>query len=251
MYVSSILVICYYNRDILRTGNYVKYVGNKALIVPLDIPVDCTFEQLGDIIFSSTTIDKQKFKLILKCKYPLKSGNRFQPFPIWNDNTVRRMLNMVNTTAIKKIELFVEVNRINRQANQSMGVAENENVTEIDYGCGPSSGPVLDTGVYGDDDVCAYEEGNDKSDEDVDDEYDDDLHVQADGHVSSFKTTNQVLENEQRIFVSAHALSYDVSNIADDEGLDESALIHFHLPPTPCFEHVENIDIAISSGWTP
>ena len=25
-----------------------------------------------------------------------------------------------------------------------------------------------------------------------DDEYDDDLHVQADGHVSSFQTTNQV-----------------------------------------------------------
>ena len=88
-----------------------------------------------------------------------------------------------------------------------MGVAENENVAEIDYGCGPSSGPVLDTEVYGDDDACAYEEGNDESDEDVDDEYDDDLHVQADGHVSSFKTTNQVLENEQGIFVSAHALS--------------------------------------------
>ena len=51
------------------------------------------------------------------------------------------------------------------------------------------------------------------------------------------------------IFVSAHALSCDVSNIADDdEGPDESAPIQFHLPPTPCFEHVENIDIAISSG---
>ena len=71
-----------------------------------------------------------------------------------------------------------------------MGVAENENVAEIDYGCGLSSGPVLDIGVYGDDDACAYEEGNDESDEDADDEYDDGLHVQADGHVSSFHTTN-------------------------------------------------------------
>ena len=87
---------------------------------------------------------------------------------------------MVNTTAIEEIELFVEVVRIHRQANQSIGVAKNENVEEIDYGCGPSSGPVLDTGVYGDDDACAYEEGNDEYDEDVDDEYDDDLHVQAD-----------------------------------------------------------------------
>ena len=128
MYVSSVYsipVICYYNGDILRTEKDVKYVGNKALIVPLDIPADSTFEQLGDIIFSNTTIDKQKFKLVLKCKYPLRSGNRFQPFPIWNDNTVHRMLNMVNTTTIEEIELFVEVVRINRQANQSMGVAEN------------------------------------------------------------------------------------------------------------------------------
>ena len=56
--IFSIPVICYYNGDILRTEKDVKYVGNKALIVPLDIPADCTFEQLGDIIFSSTTIDK-------------------------------------------------------------------------------------------------------------------------------------------------------------------------------------------------
>ena len=237
MYVSSIPVICYYNEYILRTEINVKYVGlgNKAFIVPLNIPDDYTFEQFGDIIFSSTTIDKQKFKLVLNCKYPLKSGNRFQPFPIWNEGTVHRMLNIVNTTAIEEIELFVEVVRINRQANQCMGVAENENVAEIGYGCGPSSYPALDTGVYGDDDACAYEEGNDESDEDVDDEYDEDLHVQADGHVSSFQTTNQVLENEPGIFVSAHALSCDVSNIPDDEGPDESSPIHFHLPPTPFF----------------
>ena len=248
MSISSIPVICYYNGDISRIEIDVKYVGNKAFIVPLDIPADCMFEQLGDIIFSSTTIDKQKFKLVLR----LKSANRFKPFPIWNDSTVHRMLNMVNTTAIEEIELFVEVVRINRQANQSMGFAENENVAEIDYGCGPSRGPVLDIGVYGDDDACAYEEGNDESDEDFNDEYDEDLYIQADGHVSSFQTTNLVLENEQGIFVSAHALFCDVSNIPDDEGPDESSSpIHFHLPPTPCFEHVENIDIAISSGWTP
>ena len=65
--------------------------------------------------------------------------------------------------------------------NQSIGVEEIENVAEIDYGCGPSSRPILDTRVYGDDDACAYEKGNDESDED-----DDDLHVQANGHVSSF-----------------------------------------------------------------
>ena len=252
MSVSSIPVMCYYNGHIVRTDNDVKYDGNKASIVPLEILLDCTFEQLGDIIFSSFPIEKRKFNLVLKCKYPLKCGNRFQPFTIWNDRSVHLMLNMVNTNVIEEIELFVEVVRIHRQANQSIGVAEIENLVEIDYGCGPSSGLVLDTGAYGDDDACAYEEGNDESDEDVDDEYDDGLHVQADGHVSSFQTTNQVLENERGIFVSAHALSCDVSNIADDdEGPDESAHIKYHLPPTPCFEHVGNIDIAISSGWTP
>ena len=239
MSVSSIPVMCYYNGHIMRTDNDVKYDGNKASIVPLEIPVDYTFEQLGDIIFASTPIDKRKFNLVLKCKYPLKCGNRFQPFTIWNDRSVHLMLNMVNTTVIEEIELFVEVVRIHRQENRYIGVAEIENLAEIDHGCGPSSGPVLDTGAYGDDYGCAYEKGNDESDED-DDEYDDDLHVQADGHVLSFQTTNQVLENERGLFVSAHALHCDVSNIAnDDEGPAESAPIQYHLPPTSCFEHVE------------
>ena len=82
MFVSTIPVICYFNENILRTETNVKYVGNKAVIVPLDVLVDCTFEQLGDMIYSRTTIDKQMFKLVLNCKYPLKSGNRFQHFPI-------------------------------------------------------------------------------------------------------------------------------------------------------------------------
>ena len=143
MSVSSIPVMCYYNGHIVRTDNDVKYDGNKASIVPLEIPVDCTFEQLGDIIFASTPIDKRKFNLVLKCKYPLKCGNRFQPFTIWNDRSVHLMLNMVNTTVIEEIELFVEVVRIHRQENRSIGVAEIENLAEIDHGCGPSSGPVI------------------------------------------------------------------------------------------------------------
>ena len=80
MSVSTIPVICYYNGKILRTKTDVKYGGSKVVIVPLDVPVECTFEQLIDMIYSMTTIDKQRFKLVLNCKYPLKSGNRFQPF---------------------------------------------------------------------------------------------------------------------------------------------------------------------------
>ena len=82
--------------------------------------------------------------------------------------------------------------------NQSVGghidllVRDNYNVAEFDSGYGPSSGPAPDTGVYGDDEDCAYEE----ADEDVDDESNGDVNVQVDGHVSSFHIFNQVLENE-------------------------------------------------------
>ena len=150
MFVSTILVICYYNGNILRTKTNVKYVGNKAVIVPLDVPVECTFEQLGDMIYSRTTIDKQRFKLVLNCKYPLKSINMFQPFPIWDESSVYRMLNMVNTTSIEEIELYIEVVRVKPQVYQSVGghidllVRDNYNDAEFDYGCGSSSSPILD-----------------------------------------------------------------------------------------------------------
>ena len=38
MYVFTILVICYYNGNILRTKTDVKYVRNKAVIVPFVRP---------------------------------------------------------------------------------------------------------------------------------------------------------------------------------------------------------------------
>ena len=37
---------------------YVKYVRNKAIIVPLDVSVDCTYDQLLAMIYSKTCIDK-------------------------------------------------------------------------------------------------------------------------------------------------------------------------------------------------
>ena len=73
IYVSTIPVICYYNGKIMRIETDVKYVRNKSVIVPLDVSVDCTFEQLGDMIYSRIDINKQMFKLVLNCKYPLKN----------------------------------------------------------------------------------------------------------------------------------------------------------------------------------
>ena len=196
------------------------------------------------MIYSRTTIDKQMFKLVLNYKYPLKSGNRFQHFPIWDDSSVYRMLNIVNTTSIEEIKLYIGVVRVKPQVNQFVGghidllVRDNYNVAEFDYGCGPSSNPVLDIGVYGDDEDYAYKEANDEFDEDVDDESNGDADVQVDRHVSSFQIFNQILENEQGIYVSAHAASCDVSNNPDVEEQYELFPVHYHLPPTPQFEHV-------------
>ena len=245
--VLTIPVICYYNGQILRT-----------IIASLDIPIECTFQQLIDMIYSKTTIDKRRFKLVLICKYPLRSGNRFQPFPVRDDSSVRQMLNLVNTTTIEEIELYVKVVRVKAQLNQSVGsyvdlfVSDNYNVAQFDYGCGPSNGSIPDPGLNGDDEYSAYEEGNDEYDEDVDDECDgEDGDVEVDGNASSFRTLNQVLENEQGIYVSTQAPSYDVSNHLDDETLDEPSPVNYHLPPTPQFQHVENQDNVVASCWTP
>ena len=130
-----------------------------------------------------------------------------------------RMLNMVNTIGMEKIELYIVVVQVKPQVNQfasgytDLLVHENDNVTEFDYDCGPNSGLAPDTDKYGvcrNDEDCEYEEANVESDEDVDDESNGDLDMQANGYVSSFQTFNQVLENEQGIYVSTHATSYDV-----------------------------------------
>ena len=144
--------------------------------------------------------------------------------------------------------------------NQSVGgytdllVRENDNVAKFDYGCGPSSGlaPNIDIcRVYGDDEDCEDEEANDESNEDFDDGSNGELDVQADGHVSPFHTFNQVLENEQGIYISTPAPSCDVSNKPNVEESDESSPVHCHLPPSPQFEHVENFGNTISSDWSP
>ena len=41
---STIPIICFYNGKTLRTEIDVKYIGNKVVIVPLDVSVDSTFD---------------------------------------------------------------------------------------------------------------------------------------------------------------------------------------------------------------
>ena len=87
----------------------------------LDVSVDCTFEQLGYMIYSRTDSDKQMFKLVLNYRYSLKSGNRFQLCPIWDDSSMCQMLKLVNTIGMKEIELYIEVVRVKSQVNQYVG----------------------------------------------------------------------------------------------------------------------------------
>ena len=92
----------------------------------------------------------------------------------------------------------------------------NFNVEKLDYRCGPSSASVAVTDrceVNEDDQDCEDEAG----DEDGDNESDGDGDVQAYGHVLSFLTINQLLENEKGRYLSMDVSSCDVSNNPDPE----------------------------------
>ena len=77
------------------------------------------------------------------------------------------MLKLVNTYEIDEIELYLETMRVKPQVNQSVGtytdllLRGNDDVEELDYGCGPSSTPVIVIDrceVYGDDEDCEDQE---------------------------------------------------------------------------------------------
>ena len=123
--------------------------------------------------------------------------------------------------------------------NQSLGtyidllLRRNDNVEELDYG--PTRAPNVVTDrceIYGDDEDCEDEEGDDESDGDRD--------AQAGGHVSSFLTLNQVMKNEKRRYVPMYVdvEGCDVSNNPDHEDLVNSSTVQYHLAPSPQFEIV-------------
>ena len=83
--------------------------------------IDCTYDQLLAMIYSRTSINKERFKLVITCKYPLKSGNMFQRCLIWDDNSLYEMLKLVNTTEMEEIELYLQLVCVKSQVNQSIG----------------------------------------------------------------------------------------------------------------------------------
>ena len=78
------------------------------MVEPIDVPLGTTYEQLLEMIYSVTNINKEHFRLILSCKYSMKKGNKFQPWPGMNDSGLARMLEMHNKFGMDEVELFVE-----------------------------------------------------------------------------------------------------------------------------------------------
>ena len=75
--------------------------------------------------------------------------------------------------------------------------------------------------------------------------------VQFDGHVPSFLTINQLMENEQRRYLSMDVPSCDFSNNPDPEDLNERGIVNYYLTPSPQFENVEDFGNVVLSDWTP
>ena len=116
----------------------------------------------------------------------------------------------------------------------------------MDYGCGLSSAPASITNrckVNEDDNDCEDEVG----DEGGDNESDGDGDVQADGHVSSFLTINQLIENDQGRYPFMDVLSCDVSNNPDLEDPDERGTVNYYLAPSPQIENVDSFGNVVSS----
>ena len=141
--------------------------------------------------------------------------------------------------------------RVKPQVNQLVGtyidllLGGNVNVEELDYGCGLSSALVaIIDGCELNEDDQDYED--DEGGVDGDDESDGYGDVQADGHVPSFLTINQLIENEQGRYVFVDVSSCDVSNNPnpkdpDPEDPNEMKIVKYYLVPSPQFENVKTL----------
>ena len=116
------------------------------------------------------------------------------------------------------------------------------------YGRGPSSAPVAVTDrceVNKDDQDCEDEAGDEDGDDESDGDGDGDF--QTDGHVPSFLTINQLMENDQGRYLFVDVPSCDASKNPDLEDPDERGTINYYFAPSPQFENVENFGNVVSS----
>ncbi|RVX03558.1 hypothetical protein CK203_027878 [Vitis vinifera] len=208
-------VICFYKGKMLRTKTDVKYIGDEAVIVPLDVPVSATYEHLLSMIYSRTGIDKKQFQVVLNCRYPLKG----KIVPV--QPRVRGQL-LGNFTQLL--------------------LGQNDNVKEFEYGCGPSSAPVAMTyecraDEDEDEEKCESQEGDDLSERAEDIQHDDDR---------VFEVIDE--ENNNVNVVSSFLDLHEA--MEDPEDPIEFSPVQYHSAPSLQFENVENIGNAVSSDWT-
>ncbi|RVW96052.1 hypothetical protein CK203_027623 [Vitis vinifera] len=196
----------------VRIQTDVDYVGDRVVVEPIDVPLGTTYEQLLEMIYSIIDINKEHFRLILSCKYPMKKGNKFQPCPVKNDSGVARMLEMHNRFGMDEVELFVEQHRLEEDE-------EDEEGRQCD-----------------DDNVGAEDVHNDDNQD-------------REGSLP-FLAVREAIEREQMRYVAMDGEGCNLSNNPDTEGLDdpiELSPLQYHLAPSPQFENVENIGHVVSS----
>ncbi|KAL6314964.1 hypothetical protein AAG906_029185 [Vitis piasezkii] len=119
----------------LRTETDVKYIGDEAVIVPLDVPVSATYEYLLSMIYSRTALTKT-ISSSPQLSVSFKKENRFQPCPIWDDNSLSQMLKLCRQPRVR--------GQLLGNFTQLL-LGQNDNVEEFEYGCGPSSAPIAMT----------------------------------------------------------------------------------------------------------
>ncbi|RVW88727.1 hypothetical protein CK203_043743 [Vitis vinifera] len=235
----------------VRTQTDVDYVGDRVVVELIDVPFKTTYEQLLKMIYSVTNINKEHFRLILSCKYPMKKGNKFQPCPVKNDSGVARMLEMHNRSGMDEVELFVEQVPIDLQMNSPIGncipllLGENDGTSNVQnpftFEHRLEEDEEDEEGRQCDDDSVGAEDVHNNDNQD------------REGS-SPFLAVREVIEREQMRYVVVDGEECNLSKNPNTEDLDdpiELSPMQNHLAPSPLFENVENISHVVSSDWTP
>ncbi|RVW71143.1 hypothetical protein CK203_059835 [Vitis vinifera] len=235
----------------VRTQTDVDYVRDRVVVEPIDVPFGTTYEQLLEMIYSVTDINKEHFQLILSCKYPMKRGNKFQPCLIKNDSGVARMLEMYNRFGMDEVKLFVEQVSIDLQMNSPIDncipllLGENDGTSNV-------QNPF--TFEHRSEEDEEDEEGKQCDDDSVGakDVHNDD-NRDRDGSLH-FLAVHEAIEREQMRYVVVDGKGCNLSNNPNIEDLDDPIKLspmQYHLAPSPQFENVENIGHVVSSDWIP
>ena len=69
-----VAIVCFCNGKMVRTQTDVDYVRDRVVVEPIYVLLGTTYEQLLEMIYSVTDINKEHFRLIFSCKHPMKES---------------------------------------------------------------------------------------------------------------------------------------------------------------------------------